>query len=66
MKDAELSIRQRYAAVDMESKACIIKEKTAKDTLAVDENIMKSFSKVRITKTCSRDYLLGGSALLAT
>lgn len=66
MKDAELSIRQRYAAVDMESKACAIKEKTPKDTLAVDENIMKSFSKVRITKTCSPDYLLGGSALLAT
>lgn len=50
MKDAEVSIRQRYAALDLESKACVIKEKTAKDTLAVDENIMKSFSKVRITK----------------
>lgn len=63
MKDAEVSIRQRYAALDMESKACVVKEKTAKDTLAVDENIMKSFSKVRITNTCRRDYLLGGSAL---
>jgi hypothetical protein len=65
MKDAEVSVRQRYAALDMESKACVVKEKTAKDTLAVDENIMKSFSKVGITKICRRDYLLGGTALLA-
>lgn len=50
IKDAELLIRQRYTALDMESKACTLKEKTAKDSPAIDENIMKSFSKVRLKK----------------
>jgi hypothetical protein len=45
VKDAELSIRQRYAALEAENRAGKDKEKALKDS-TTDEKLMKSFSKV--------------------
>lgn len=47
VKDAELSIRQRYAALEAENRAGKDKEKALKDS-TTDEKLMKSFSKVII------------------
>ena len=48
MKEAEIAIRQRYSALEIEIKTGGDRERAAKDSLPIDENLMKSFSKVTL------------------
>ena len=48
VKEAEIAIRQRYSALEIENKTGGDRERALKESLPIDENLMKSFSKVNL------------------
>ena len=66
VKEAEIAIRQRYSALEIENKTGGDRERAQKESLPIDENLLKSFSKVNLYSCCFESLIVSCKNLLAS